>query len=124
VLLETAGTHDISRVDPRVHIVMDLKTPGSGQEHSMLWDNLKHLKADRDEVKFVLCDRRDFDWAIDTISKRRLADLARAVLLSPAFGKLEPRTLAEWILETPLPSSVRFQTQLHRHIWPHQQRGV
>lgn len=124
VLLETAGSHEISPIDPRVHIIMDLKTPGSGQEERNLWNNLDHLKSDMDEIKFVLCHRGDYDWAKHAVEQYRLVDRARALLFSPALGALDAKDLAEWMLKDALPPSVRLQLQLHKHIWPPDQRGV
>jgi 7-carboxy-7-deazaguanine synthase len=113
VSLETSGAVDIGRVDPRVRIVMDVKTPGSGEADRNLAANLALLKA-TDEVKFVICDRADYDWSRAFIERERLAERCE-LLFSPAFGQIEPRTLAEWILVDRLP--VRFQLQLHKLLW-------
>jgi 7-carboxy-7-deazaguanine synthase len=121
VMLETSGERDLSRVDPRVIKIMDLKCPGSGESARNRWSNLDALTA-RDEVKFVLADRRDYEWACDVIGARRIAGRVNAVLMSPAFSVLEPQTLAEWILADRLP--VRMQLQMHKHIWPPTMRGV
>lgn len=120
VLLETSGSVAIGPVDPRAHVIMDLKCPGSGMTHHMQWENIRCLR-EKDEVKFVVSDRRDFDWAVDVI---RRYDLIRRcpVLLSPVHGALEPRDLAEWILESGL--NVRLQLQIHKMIWDPQMRGV
>ncbi|HET6913149.1 MAG TPA: 7-carboxy-7-deazaguanine synthase QueE [Rhodanobacteraceae bacterium] len=113
VSLETSGALDISQVDPRVRKVMDLKAPGSGESSRNLMGNLDHLTA-RDQVKFVLADRADYDWAVAILRENDLP--ARCmVLFSPVYGKLDPRTLAEWILEDHLP--VRLQIQLHKVLW-------
>ena len=113
VSLETSGALDISEVDPRVRRVMDLKAPGSGESARNLISNIAHLRA-RDQVKFVLADRADYDWAVAVLREHDLA--ARCmVLFSPVYGKLEPRALAEWILEDHLP--VRLQVQLHKLLW-------
>jgi len=113
VSLETSGALDISQVDPRVRRVMDLKAPGSGESGRNLMGNLDYLAA-RDQVKFVLADRGDFDWAVATVREHDLA--ARCmVLFSPVYGKLSPRALAEWILADRLP--VRLQLQLHKVLW-------
>lgn len=111
VSLETSGAMDISAVDARVSIILDIKTPGSGELDKNLWANLPLLKA-KDEVKFVLCDRADYDWA-----KQVLADykIACPVLFSPVYSQLPPRELAEWIVADRLP--VRFQLQLHKILW-------
>ena len=121
VLLETSGAHDISNVDPRVHRIMDLKTPGSGESERNLFSNVEHLTA-RDEVKFVIGSREDYDWSREQVVKFRLNELCRAVLFSPIFGRIDPRQIVEWILADRLP--VRFQLQLHKFIWTPTQRGV
>jgi len=121
VMLETSGESDLSRVDPRVIKIMDLKCPGSGESERNRWSNLDALTA-RDEVKFVLADRRDYEWAREEICSRRIGERVNAVLMSPAFGLLEPQKLAEWILADRLP--VRMQLQMHKHIWPPDTRGV
>lgn len=120
VLLETSGAHDISRVDSRVHVIMDLKCPDSGECDGNCWANLELLKA-TDQIKFVLTSRRDFEWAEQTI---RVHNLERRfiVLLSPVFGAVEPRDLAEWLLASGL--DVRMQLQMHKYIWDPQARGV
>ena len=120
VLLETSGARDIAPVDRRVHIVMDLKCPDSGECEQNRWDNLEVLK-DTDQVKFVIASRRDFDWADETIRSHRL-DRRFAVLLSPAFGLLKPLDLVTWVLDSGL--QVRFQLQLHKYIWDPKTRGV
>ncbi len=120
VLIETSGTVDISSLDPRSVLIMDIKCPGSGVSGETLWANIPRLKP-RDQVKFVLSDRRDFDWAVEIL--RQYPDLKeREILLSPATGLLEPRQLAEWILEGGLP--VRLQLQIHKYIWDPETRGV
>jgi len=121
VMIETSGERDISTLDSRVIRIVDLKCPGSGESARNLWSNLEHLAA-RDEVKFVLCDRRDYEWARDAILTHRLNDRVNAVLLSPVFGQLEPADLAAWILDDRLP--VRMQLQMHKHIWSPTARGV
>ena len=120
VLLETSGSLDIASVDPRVRIILDVKTPGSGESAENLWSNLDLLK-ETDEVKFVVVDRDDFDWSLDVIRDRRLCERC-PVLMSAAFGKIEPVELAEWILGSRLP--VRYQTQLHKLIWAPNAIGV
>ena len=121
VMIETSGAVDVSRLDPRVIKIMDLKCPGSGECNRNLWSNLGHLSA-RDEVKFVLADRADYDWARDTIHARNLEGRVNALLMSPVFGVLDPAELAQWILEDRIP--VRLQIQIHKHIWPPDTRGV
>jgi 7-carboxy-7-deazaguanine synthase len=113
VSLETSGALDVSQVDPRVRRVMDLKAPGSGESARNLLGNLEHLGA-RDQVKIVLADRADYEWAVAILREHDLA--ARCtVLFSPVYGQLAPRELAEWILEDHLP--VRLQIQLHKILW-------
>ena len=120
VLLETSGAVDVSPVDRRVRIIMDLKCPGSGECDQNIYENLDLLKP-TDEIKFVIADRRDFDWSCEQVHSRRLTERF-TVLFGPVFGELAPRTLAEWILESHLP--VRMQLQLHKYIWDPQARGV
>ncbi len=120
VLLETSGAVDTSEVDPRVRVILDLKTPGSGELDANVWSNLDRLKP-TDEVKFVLCDRRDFDWAADLV-RTRLSTQRCPILFSAAFGQVEPITLATWILESRLP--VRLQLQQHKILWDPSARGV
>jgi 7-carboxy-7-deazaguanine synthase len=121
VLLETSGAHDISKVDARVHRIMDLKTPGSGEVDKNRWSNIDHLKL-RDEVKFVMGTREDYEWAREKVQRYDLASRCHAVLFSPIFGRIDPRQIVEWILEDKL--NVRFQLQMHKFIWSPTQRGV
>jgi len=121
VMIETSGASDVSRLDPRVIKIMDLKCPGSGECERNLWSNLDHLTA-RDEIKFVVADRADYEWARDTIATRELAHRAGVLLLSPVYGQLDPASLAAWILEDRLPA--RMQLQMHKDIWPGVTRGV
>lgn len=120
VLLETSGSVDVSQVDPRVVKVMDLKCPGSGECERNLYENIRHLDK-KDEVKFVLADRADYDWAKRTMAEHQLASVCK-VLFSPVWEKLPLKTLADWILADKLP--VRMQTQLHKHIWGADTHGV
>lgn len=120
VLLETSGAVDIGPVDRRTHIIMDVKCPGSGMTDRMYWPNLDKLSV-KDEAKFVLQDRADYEWARDVVAQHALADRC-AVLFSPVFGKLDLQSLAEWMLADRLP--VRFQAQLHKFIWSPDRRGV
>jgi 7-carboxy-7-deazaguanine synthase len=120
VLLETSGAHDLRPVDRRVHIIMDLKCPDSGECDNNLWTNLDVVKPS-DEIKFVIASRRDFDWTAATIREHRL-DERFGVLLSCVFGAVAPVELAEWILESRL--QVRMQLQLHKFIWDPSARGV
>jgi len=121
VMIETSGSIDVSRLDPRVIKIMDLKCPGSGECEKNLWSNLDHLTP-RDEIKFVVADRTDYEWARDAINTRDLAKRAGALLLSPVFGQLDPAALASWLLEDRLPA--RMQLQMHKQIWPGITRGV
>lgn len=132
VLIETSGAMDISVCDERVIRIMDIKTPGSGEAQSNRWANIDHLTT-RDEVKFVICDRADYDWMREVIAKHDLATKVSAILVG-AVGEMAPgievagcdelplRELAEWVLADNLP--VRMQTQLHKLIWDPQARGV
>jgi len=113
VSLETGGAMDISRVDERVSVILDLKTPGSGEVEKNLWENLAHIKA-RDEIKFVLCSRDDYDWARKAIVEHAL-DKKCSVLFSPVYQQVNPTELAEWVLQDKLP--VRMQVQLHKILW-------
>ncbi|MFN4341260.1 MAG: 7-carboxy-7-deazaguanine synthase QueE [Azonexus sp.] len=117
VSLETSGALDISGVDPRVSRIMDLKAPDSGEAGRNRWANLDCLTA-RDEIKIVIASRGDYEWARDVIRQHRLDALA-PVLLSPAQGLIEARSLADWILEDGL--NVRFQLQLHKLLWGNMQ---
>lgn len=117
VCLETSGALDISTIDPRVARIMDLKAPTSGECERNLWSNLRHLKAG-DEIKIIIADRADYDWACQQLTQHRLADLC-PVLLSPAQGSQDARQLAEWILQDGLP--VRLQLQLHKLLWGNMQ---
>ncbi|MDH5479637.1 MAG: 7-carboxy-7-deazaguanine synthase QueE [Nitrosomonas sp.] len=113
VSLETSGALDISKVDHRVSKVMDIKTPGSGEVDKNNWSNLDHL-TQQDELKFVLCDKVDYQWASEVINARHLDQLC-SILFSPVHGKLVPKDLANWILRDKLP--VRMQIQLHKLLW-------
>ncbi|MEY2489180.1 MAG: 7-carboxy-7-deazaguanine synthase [Verrucomicrobiota bacterium] len=121
VLLETSGAHDISKVDPRVHRIMDLKTPGSGESARNLFSNIEHL-TERDEVKFVIGSREDYEWSREQVERYALTQRCRAVLFSPIFGRIDPREIVEWILADKLP--VRFQLQMHKFIWTPTTQGV
>lgn len=113
VSLETSGALDVSKVDMRVCKVMDIKTPGSGEQEKNLWANLDCL-ASQDELKFVLCGEKDYQWAAEIIQTRHLDSIC-PILLSPVHGKLAPEKLATWILRDHLP--VRMQIQLHKLLW-------
>lgn len=120
VLLETSGAWPVENVPDGVRIIMDLKTPGSGMAGKNRWENLSHLDPD-DEIKFVLTDRADYEWARGIVIERGLAQ-GHAVHFSPAWGEIDPRELSEWILADRLP--VRLQLQLHKLIWSPATRGV
>ena len=114
VSLETSGALPIAGLDARVSVVLDLKTPGSGEVSRNLWENIPELKP-ADQVKFVLCDRADYEWARLKLESLALAERVGEVLFSPSMGVLAPDALAGWILEDRLP--VRMQLQLHKIIW-------
>ncbi len=113
VSLETGGAIDISTVDPRVYIVLDVKTPASGEEHNNTYENLDLVKAS-DCLKFVICDRSDYEWSRDQVLSQNLNQRCE-VFFSPSSEQLKARELAEWILADQLP--VRFQMQLHKLLW-------
>ena len=113
VSLETGGAMDIRAVDPRVSVILDIKTPGSGELAKNLWSNLALLKAS-DEVKFVLCDRADYDWAKQQLAEHKLTQTC-PVIFSPVYSQVEPSDLAAWVLADKLP--VRMQVQLHKILW-------
>jgi 7-carboxy-7-deazaguanine synthase len=113
VSLETSGALDVSGVDKRVIKVVDLKTPASGEAERNLYDNIDKLLP-HDQVKFVICDRADFDWSVDTMNRYQLTDKCE-VVFSPAFGTQDATELADWVLAAQLP--VRMQVQLHKYLW-------
>jgi 7-carboxy-7-deazaguanine synthase len=114
VSLETSGAMPIEHVDDRVIKVLDLKTPASGEMGKNLWENIPKLTA-QDQIKFVICDRQDYDWAKFKLSEHQLAEKVGDVLFSPSYGQVDAVELANWILEDRLP--VRFQMQLHKLLW-------
>ena len=120
VLLETSGLVPIDRVDRRVHIIMDLKCPDSGECDNNLWSNLQFLKTP-DEIKFVIASRHNFEWTLDTIRKHTL-DQRLACWPACVFGAVRPVELADWILASGL--KIRMQLQLHKYIWSPEARGV
>jgi 7-carboxy-7-deazaguanine synthase len=124
VLLETGGSLPIQGVDPRVQRILDLKCPASGMTDHIHWENLDALRPG-DEVKFVIADRGDYEWARDLVAAHRLSDRV-PVLLSPAHGVLEPRPLAEWLLADGhgFGPAARLQLQAHKYIWSPEMRGV
>ena len=121
VLLETGGHRPIDRVPDAVIKIVDIKCPGSGEAGRNDWSNIARLSK-QDEVKFVVADRADYDFAADVIATHQLAARAGAVLMSPVHGVLDRRTLSEWVLADHLP--VRLQLQLHKYIWTPTTRGV
>ena len=121
VLVETSGEADVSRVDPRVHKIMDLKAPGSRESHRNRWSNLAHI-GPRDEIKFVLADRADYEWMRAVIAERALAALGCKLLASCVFGSLDPKDLVAWMLEDRLP--VRLNVQIHKVVWGAAAQGV
>jgi len=126
VLVETSGAVSVAALDPRAYKIMDLKCPGSGEVEKNLWENLDHL-TERDEVKFVVKDRTDYEWTREVILERGLDGRVRegklkALLISPVWGETDLESLASWILSDGLP--VRFQAQLHKLIWDPKTRGV
>jgi 7-carboxy-7-deazaguanine synthase len=120
VSLETSGALDISKVDPRVCRVMDIKTPASGEVHRNLYTNVDYLGRG-DEVKFVICSREDYEWSRFKIDEYQLTEKVSNVLMSASHGVLDPADLAEWILHDKL--NVRLQLQLHKYLWG-DKRGV
>lgn len=120
VLIETNGSRSIQDIDKRAVIVLDVKTPGSRMSDEMDFSNFDHLKPS-DEVKFVICDRADYDWAKAVVAEFGLAGKAK-LLFSPALGMLHPRQLAKWIVEDRL--AVRLNTQIHKYIFGPNERGV
>ena len=120
ILLETNGSISLKNVPPEIVKIVDVKTPGSNCEDSFLLENLSYIHPAKDEIKFVLCNRSDYDWANDFIRKHKLKKLK--ILFSVVTDNIEPKVLAEWIIEDRLP--VRMQLQLHKYIWDKDKRGV
>ena len=121
VLIETSGEADVSSVDERVHKIMELKCPGSGESHRNRWTNLGHITT-RDEIKFVLADRADYEWMRGAIREHDLPARTPSLLASTVFGRLATRDLVAWVLEDKLP--VRVQLQMHKYVWPADATGV
>jgi len=121
VLLETGGHRDTSRVPGKVVTILDVKCPGSGESGRNDWGNLDRLRP-HDEVKFVIADRADYEWARDVLARHDLTGRAAAIHFSPVHGVLAPKTLSEWVLADRLP--VRVQLQIHKYIWSPTTRGV
>ena len=121
VLIETSGAHDISPIDSRVHRIMDLKTPGSGEVKRNRYENIPYLNRN-DEVKFVIGSREDYLWSREKVVEFDLSNRCGTVLFSPIFGRIDPREIVEWLLEDQL--AVRFQIQMHKVIWSPETKGV
>jgi 7-carboxy-7-deazaguanine synthase len=121
VLLETSGERDISAVDPRVHRIVDLKTPSSNEHARNRWENLPHLTP-RDEIKFVLGSREDYEWMRSVMREHALDRLVGHVLVSCVFGTVSPKDVVAWMLADALPA--RFQLQMHKYIWAADTQGV
>lgn len=120
VMLETNGTLDITHVDPRVIVIMDIKAPSSGHADTNRWENIDIIQ-DNDEIKVIISDRADYDWAKETLTKRKIIGRYR-VTFSPVYGSIDYKTLAEWLLEDRLPVKMGFQ--LHKMIWGPDAKGV
>ena len=114
VSLETSGALDVSEVDPRVSKVLDIKTPGSKEVQRNRWENLAHLGA-HDQIKFVICDQQDYQWARMKLDEHQLANIGAAIWFSPSYEQVALADLAQWVLDDRLP--VRVQVQLHKVIW-------
>lgn len=122
VLVETGGFVSTADVDPRAQIILDVKCPASGEEARNHWPNLEHLRADKDEVKFVIMGYEDWTYALETIKRYDLSKRSRAILISPVWGALDLKDMAEWVSASGL--DVRMQLQLHKYIWGPEARGV
>ena len=121
VLCETSGTVPIDVLPAGVIRIMDIKCPGSGASGKNRWENIETLSA-RDEVKFVIGSREDYEWSRDIVQRHELTERCHAVLFSPVWGRIEPHVLAEWVATESL--GVRYQIQLHKVLWPAEERGV
>jgi 7-carboxy-7-deazaguanine synthase len=122
VLVETGGYVSTEAVDPRAKVILDVKCPASGEESRNHWPNLDWLRADKDEVKFVVANKTDWDYAQELIERMELQKRCKAILISPAWGELNLQDLANWIATSGL--DVRMQLQLHKYIWGPEARGV
>ena len=120
VLLETSGSLTIKDVPKEVINIIDFKCPSSNMKKKNLWENINYLKLD-DEVKFVIGNREDYDWAKNKIKKYNLTNICK-ILMSPTYKEIRPKMITEWILEDNL--DIRFQVQFHKEIWPEEERGV
>lgn len=123
VLIETSGSLPINTLPDAVVRIMDLKCPDSDMSKHNDWSNIDYLQPDRDEVKFVIASRRDYEWSRDVVRQYNLTDRCKAVLFSPVFGEVDPKAIVDWMLEDDL-NAVRFQLQMHKFIWPPDERGV
>lgn len=122
VLIETGGYVSTEQVDSRAHVILDVKCPASGEEPRNHWPNLERLRADKDEVKFVIVDRADWDYAQAVIRKYDLQRNAKAILISPSWDQIDLKTLANWVSQSGL--NIRMQLQLHKYIWGPEAKGV
>jgi 7-carboxy-7-deazaguanine synthase len=122
VLIETGGYFSTAEIDERAKIILDVKCPDSGEEARNHWPNLQRLRAAEDEVKFVIATRRDWEYAVEVIRRFDLERMAKAVLISPAWDKIELKDLADWVARSEL--NLRMQLQLHKYIWGPEVQGV
>ena len=122
VLIETGGYVSTEKVDERACLILDVKCPASGEEARNHWPNLDRLRAEKDEVKFVIANRADWDYALDVIARYDLERRARAVLISPVWGMVDLREVAGWISTSGM--DIRMQLQMHKQIWGAEARGV
>ena len=122
VLIETSGSLPINVLPLGVVKIMDLKCPDSGESGRNYWPNIAYLNPKEDEVKFVIASRADYEWTRDVIREHALETRCHAILLSPVFGEVDPKDMVDWMLEDELPA--RFQLQMHKFIWPPDQKGV
>jgi 7-carboxy-7-deazaguanine synthase len=122
VLIETGGYFSTAGIDERARVILDVKCPASGEADRNHWPNLERLRADRDEVKFVIASRADWDFGTDVIKRYELERRTRAVLISPAWGEINLQDLAEWVATSGL--NLRMQLQLHKYVWGPETRGV
>jgi len=122
VLIETGGYFSTEGIDERARVILDVKCPGSGEEDRNQWRNLERLRSDRDEVKFVIASRADWDFGTDVIKRFELERRTLAVLISPAWGQINLQDLAEWVATSGL--NLRMQLQLHKYVWGPEARGV
>jgi 7-carboxy-7-deazaguanine synthase len=122
VLVETGGFVSTADLDPRARVILDVKCPGSGEAERNHWPNLERLRAEKDEVKFVIMNRADWEYALEIIRRYHLDHRAKAVLLSPAWETVELKDMADWVAASGL--DIRMQLQLHKYIWGPEARGV